>query len=250
MRTSPPIRLLNDSAMDGPSNMARDEALLISVGQRASPPTLRFYEWDPPTVSLGYFQPHAAFVDLPAPAGALAVVRRLTGGGAILHDRELTYSWILPDNHALLREGPNRLYEMAHEAIARVLKGIGICTTAGGVSDDSGPRRGPFFCFERRHEHDLLVDGEKIVGSAQRRTRDAVLQHGSIIIGNRFPQQRTATTTAPNGDAIAQVRTALGPALAEIAQCEVIPGKWGEPELTLATSLIPKYAGDDWTART
>lgn len=250
MATLPPIRLLNDPAMDGPTNMARDEALLISVGARTSSPTLRLYEWDPPTVSLGYFQSHAAFVDLPAPADGLAVVRRLTGGGAILHDRELTYSWTLPDNHELLREGPNRLYEIAHLAITRVLREIGISANPSGTSDDSGPRRGPFFCFERRHEYDLVVDGEKIVGSAQRRTRDAVLQHGSIIAGNRFPQQRTATTTAPAGDVIMHVRDSLGAVLTEIAHVEVIPGEWEEHELTLATSLIPKYAGDDWTART
>ncbi len=84
------IRVIQDGTLDGPTNMARDEALMTRVGRSESPPTLRLYQWDPPTISLGYFQSYADYESLPAPAGTLSVVRRLTGGGAILHDLELT----------------------------------------------------------------------------------------------------------------------------------------------------------------
>ena len=97
--------------------MARDEALMLRVGRSESPPTLRLYQWDPPTISLGYFQRYADYESLPPPGGLLPVVRRLTGGGAILHDLELTYSLALPINHPLVCDGPNRLYELTHDAV-------------------------------------------------------------------------------------------------------------------------------------
>src|SRR5580765_2945407 len=86
------FRLFIDDPLDAVTNMARDESLLESVGRGESPPTLRLYQWSPAAISLGYFQDYAEFEALPAPAGTLAVVRRQTGGGAILHDLELTYS--------------------------------------------------------------------------------------------------------------------------------------------------------------
>ncbi len=189
------IRVLHDPPLDGPTNMARDEALMTRAGTGESVPTLRLYRWDPPTLSLGYFQAYADYESLPPPAGDLAVVRRLTGGGAILHDLELTYSLMLPITHPLLSAGPNRLYEVAHDAVIAALRLLGITAARCGVTDDSGPKRGPFLCFDRRHCYDVLIDDDKIAGSAQRRTRNAVLQHGSIILGNRYAQQATATVS-------------------------------------------------------
>jgi len=186
------IRLLIDAPLTGPINMARDEALLERVGSGDAPPTLRLYQWSTPTISLGYFQHYADYEQLPPPAGELPVVRRQTGGGAILHDLELTYSLTLPTGDPRLEGGANRLYERAHAAITACLLTLNIRTAPCGTSDDSGAARGPFFCFERRHCYDLLADNDKIAGSAQRRTKRAVLQHGSIILANRFPQQPSA----------------------------------------------------------
>src|SRR3990172_9526549 len=112
MSDRPRLRVLHDPPLDGPTNMARDEALLTLVGTSQSPPTVRLYQWNPPTISLGYFQHYGDYVSLPPPAGTLPVVRRLTGGGAILHDLELTYSLTLPTGHQLLAHGPGRLYEL------------------------------------------------------------------------------------------------------------------------------------------
>ncbi len=126
MPSTDTIRVINDPALAGPVNMARDEALLAQVGDGISPPTLRLYQWDPPTISLGYFQRYADYESLPSPAGELAVVRRQTGGGAILHDLELTYSLALPLAHPLLAKGPSKLYEVAHDAIIACLAELGI----------------------------------------------------------------------------------------------------------------------------
>ncbi len=229
--------------------MARDEALMTCVGRSESPPTLRLYQWDTPTISLGYFQRYAAYESLSAPAGVLPVVRRLTGGGAILHDLELTYSLTLPDDHRLLSRGANRLYELAHDAVIACLGSLGLKTAYGGETDDSSPTRGPFFCFQCRHRYDVLIGRDKIAGSAQRRRRDALLQHGSIIVGRRFNQQATATIPLPYEDGIQHMRSVFPSHLAKITGEVFQPGDWSAKELAAADELIPKYTGQEWSAR-
>jgi len=256
------IRVLNDPSLDGPTNMARDEALLTGVGAGHSPPTLRLYQWDPPTISLGYFQRFADYEALPPPAGRLAVVRRPTGGGAILHDLELTYSLVLPIRHPLLSGGPNRLYEVTHQAIIASLEELQSSPRMCGVTDDSGAARGPFFCFVRRHCYDVLIGGEKIAGSAQRRTRTAVLQHGSIVLDNRFPQQPTARLSderiphgsqtddsGPDAERIGPLRISLVVHLSRLTELKLYAADWAESELERSRDLIPKFAGDAWTKR-
>lgn len=243
------IRVLNDPAFDGPANMARDEALLTSVGDAESPPTLRLYQWDPPTISLGYFQRYADFEDLSPPAGNLPVVRRQTGGGAILHDRELTYSLTLPTDHALIAQSPARLYELAHDAMIACLGSLGISAQRGGRTDDSSPTRGPFFCFARRHRFDVLIGEGKVIGSAQRRTGHAVLQHGSIILGNRYAQQPTAAVLLDYEDASRKLRPAIVQQLALILGEAFEPGEWPPAELALADTIAPKYGDIAWTKR-
>lgn len=250
MNDPPRLRVLHDLPLDGPTNMARDEALMTLVGEGDSPSTLRLYQWDPPTISLGYFQHFADYLALPPPAGELPVVRRLTGGGAILHDLELTYSLTLPVKHRLLCNGPSRLYESAHDAVIAALAELGLRTGRGGTSDDSGAAKGPFFCFQRRHCYDVLLGDEKIAGSAQRRTKSAVLQHGSIVLGNRYPQQPTAAAAQPFDEAVRRVRGGIAEAFARVTDMLLEPGAWTERELNLAAALRDKYAGEAWTRRT
>lgn len=277
------LRVLNDGALDGPTNMARDEALLLRVGRGESPGTLRLYQWDPPTISLGYFQRYADYASLPKPAGSLPIVRRLTGGGAILHDWELTYSLALPIAHPLLQGGPSRLYGLMHNVVIAALAELGVLAARCGVSDDSGAAKGPFFCFERRHCYDVLVGRDKLAGSAQRRTRQAVLQHGSIVIGNRFSQQPTASVLDALPDAssaasergggvrmvrdygeevggahptstvyeerITWLRARLLHEFTEAIGGPVAPATWEEDELHESRALVEKYAGAAWTQR-
>lgn len=243
------VRVLNDSSLDGPTNMARDDALMTLVGTSHSLPTLRLYQWDRPTISLGYFQHFADYESLPPPAGGLPVVRRLTGGGAILHDLELTYSLTVPVDHPLLAHGHSRLYERAHDAVIETLTSLGIAAARCGTSDDSGAAKGPFFCFQRRHCYDVLVGGDKIAGSAQRRTRAAVLQHGSIVLSNRYTQQPTAVVLLPFDDCVMRARSLVVEALARLTSFPCEPGQWSNDELAAADALRDKYTSLAWTQR-
>ena len=177
----------HDPPARGSWNMALDEALLHRATEGA-PPVLRFYEWQEPTLSLGYFQ-HYAERACHSPSVSCAVVRRATGGGAILHDRELTYSCILPPSHPLGRRAAD-LYNAIHGSIVAVLAEYGVTAILVGCGDGSpiaagcGERESntePFLCFRRRTPGDVLLEGWKVAGSAQRRQRGAVLQHGSIL---------------------------------------------------------------------
>jgi len=243
-----PLRWLIDAARDGASNMARDEALLQCVGRGESPATLRFYRWSPPTISLGYFQPYEQFAALPPPARDLPVVRRQTGGGAILHDQELTYSLTVPLDHPLLGDGgPNTLYDHVHAAFAALLTRNGLLLSPGPRGGGGCTRRGPFFCFERHSGFDLLADGKKLMGSAQRRTRHAVLQHGSLILGRRFDQQICAAvadfTQLDIDDCLPELAAAIG-AESAAPQTPLTP-----VEYQLAEKLRDKYDDPAWTQR-
>ncbi len=245
-----PMRLLIDQPNDGVSNMARDEALLMLVGKREAPPTLRFYRWDPPTISLGYFQHYSEYESLLLPAGGLPVVRRTTGGGAILHDREWTYSLTLPIGHSLVNHGgAQRLYEIVHEALVETLLLLNVKTSRCGFSDGSSANKGPFFCFDRRHEQDVVISGMKLAGSAQRRTRFAILQHGSIVLANRFDQHRVGAirdfVDLDDDSLLDPLIAALTRGLGASLDC----GEWTSVELELADSLREKYASETWTKK-
>ncbi len=230
--------------------MARDEALLSFVGAGTSPATLRFYQWSSPTISLGYFQSFAEYASLPPPAGGLPIVRRLTGGGAILHDRELTYSLVLPAGHPLARLGPRPLYEVVHGAIVDALGACVISARMRGRGARTGrSQRNRFFCFAREYAEDVISRGEKLAGSAQRRLRSAVLQHGSLILESRFDQQ-------PSGQVCSQapvsVRTLIDLIVESLSgryEFGRQPDSWTCQELVAASALNDKYAGEAWTKR-
>lgn len=243
------LRILHDAALSGPENMGRDDALLARVGVGTSPPTLRFYQWDPPTISLGYFQKYAEYAALPPPAGELAVVRRPTGGGAILHDRELTYSLTVPLDHPLLAGGPNCLYERMHAAVIAALGGAASRAAPCGVSDDSGPAKGPFFCFARRHKFDVVLGAGKLVGSAQRRTRSAVLQHGSIMLATRFAQQPVATVASVGPWSARALADRVVEALATANPLRCEDGAWSADELEAAEPQVERHASAEWLRR-
>lgn len=155
--------------------MAVDAALLeTAVDEKQC--FLRWYRWKEPTLSLGYFQ------ETPADLGGaerLPQVKRLSGGGAIVHDQELTYSCALPPGHPMARE-PLKLYSILHQRIAEVLQSDGFPVAERGKLLEN--RAAEFLCFGRGDAVDLVVGDVKILGSAQRRRKGAVLQHGSLIL--------------------------------------------------------------------
>ena len=123
------------------------------------------------------------------------------------------------------------------------------CIADRGPFGPSGPAEGPFFCFERRHRYDVVLESDKITGSAQRRTRDAVLQHGSIILGGRFDQQRVGRVSVAFDTTIVRLRPLFVDTLAALCDLQFENGEWTREELDAANELIPKYAGDEWTKR-
>lgn len=173
-----PRLIIDDAPADGDWNMAIDEALLESTAASGEP-VLRWYAWREPTISLGYFQavPKLAPDD---PLHGLAIVRRLSGGGAILHHHEWTYSCVLPEGHPLARR-PTDLYVEVHQAIIEVLQRLGAHASLRGQRS-AGDERNVFLCFRRGDPRDVILAGHKIVGSAQRRRGGAVLQHGSVLL--------------------------------------------------------------------
>jgi lipoate-protein ligase A len=170
-------RLLLHEPASGPWNMAVDEALLASAAA-GGPLTLRVYRWSEPTLSLGYFQPHDQRAAHTASATCRAV-RRATGGGAILHHHDVTYSLTGPIANRLdceLRDW----YLRVHAAWITSLQRWGVAAESCPRTD--AEREGRFLCFERRAEGDLLLRTRKIGGSAQRRQARAALQHGSLLL--------------------------------------------------------------------
>jgi lipoate-protein ligase A len=158
-------------------NMGLDEALL---GSQGAPPTLRYYTWRPDTLSLGYFQRVA---DVPGAASAGALVRRITGGGAIHHQRELTFSLACDLRHPLYAGTLASSYERVHALIAAALAEFGVAAAPRGERTLASDREGTGMCFHASTALDLVWDERKGVGSAQRRRGGRVLHHGSIKLG-------------------------------------------------------------------
>ena len=175
-----PCRLLIDPPGAGAWNMAVDE-VLMGWSAATGGCCLRFYGWREPTLSLGYFQVYGDR-DRHAPSLGCPAVRRTSGGGAIVHDRELTYSIVVPCGHPLAVRRL-ALYRAVHTSLIEQLWELGVtaslCAEAGGPT----PGRQPFLCFQRRAAGDVLVGPAKVAGSAQRRSPGAVLQHGSVLVG-------------------------------------------------------------------
>ncbi|WP_182868938.1 lipoate--protein ligase family protein [Rhodopirellula sp. JC639] len=170
---------------DGQSawNMAVDQAIAESVGQAAAsgaapPYTLRFYTWAEPTLSLGYFQSSS---DASPRFDRIRRVRRSTGGGAIVHHHELTYSLTVPAR-AGEHGARTDLYRGFHAAVINALHRHGIDARPNHLTPSNADGNEAFLCFARRTDEDLIVSGYKVLGSAQRRAKRSILQHGSLLL--------------------------------------------------------------------
>jgi len=181
-------RLLLHGAAAGPWNMGVDEALLTSV-IAGGPPTLRFYTWDGPWLSLGYAQRTGPGRLAACAEAGVGVVRRATGGRAVLHGGDLTYALAAPT--ALLPDGLHASYRLVAEALLAALRSLGVEAERSGL-EAPVPDRDAFDCFERAAPEELCAAGRKLAGSAQRRTGAAVLQHGSLRIVPDPPGARRA----------------------------------------------------------
>jgi lipoate-protein ligase A len=172
-------RILYDRPLSGRWNMALDEAILESVGRGDALPTLRLYAWEPACLSLGISQ-HASDVDFDELAThGWDLVRRPTGGRAILHTDELTYSVALPISDPIAQLDIVESYRALSAVLMAALDALGAQTQAGRRSDTAPRRPGPV-CFEVPSHYEITVEGRKLIGSAQVRKSSGILQHGSL----------------------------------------------------------------------
>lgn len=177
-------RLINSRFQIGAMNMALDEALLQAVANGHSQPVLRFYRWRPATVTLGYGQSVAKDIDLDVCRRAgLDVVRRSTGGRAVLHDHEITYAVIAPLNAGLFGGSVLDCYRLIAEVLLLALCRLGLpAQLVPGKPRSGGQHAMKAVCFSTPSQYELVIDGRKVAGSAQKRHGQAFLQHGSIPI--------------------------------------------------------------------
>jgi lipoate-protein ligase A len=256
-------RLLVDAPADGAWNMAVDEILLDGVAAGAAPPTLRFYEWMPACLSLGYFQPFDVVDTDGCRRLGVDVVRRPTGGRAILHDRELTYSVALPASLLGHDAGVLPSYYRISLALQDGLRRLGVPATLAPQSAARGPvAHGPI-CFDRPSDHEILLQGRKLVGSAQMRRAGGILQHGSILVEPRIDKLATCLRLPDGLDGIEDGVVGLAevgltePAPIAVAISDAFAGRFGvslvraplEPtELAAARALASsKYQSASWT---
>ncbi len=240
--------VIESEPQTGIRNMALDEALLEGALERGEC-TVRWYRWNAATVSLGYFQAADAADAIPELAG-VPIVRRLTGGGAILHHHEWTYSCTVPPEHSLAQE-PTKIYNLVHERVVAALAEQGIATALRGQA--LADREGAFLCFGRGDPRDIVLEGHKILGSAQRRRRGAVLQHGSLLVRQsarapQFPGVLDLAADVPMSEALigSQFVSALGRSVGAIfGEVELRDGYSPAVEASVEP-LLSKYATLTW----
>lgn len=174
---------LDDDPSSGPENMARDEFLFHRAKREGGPPVLRFYSFEPPAVTIGYHQDPALVVELDLlRRNGIDVVRRITGGRALLHAGEFTYCIVVSQSNRLYRGGLHNTYLAIAQALEAALRNLGIDAS---ISNGRWERRDKTLkppCLASVSKHEITAQGKKIVCSAQRRTRGAILQHGSILL--------------------------------------------------------------------
>jgi lipoyl(octanoyl) transferase len=259
-------RLLNTRHLDGATNMATDEAISRAVQANLAPPTLRFFGWRPACLSLGQAQPGGDVDRAACLAAGVAVVRRPTGGRAILHIDELTYSVIAPEHEPRVVGTIVESYRRLSAGLLNGLLLLGVPTRQVEQPDNHDRDQGPV-CFEVPSNYEIVFDGKKLVGSAQMRKAGVVLQHGTLPLHGDIARislylaqhpdqarvrQRATTVEAAIGrevdyDMAAQM---MARGFAEALHLQLAAGELTLEEQAWAAELRrDKYAADEWTYR-
>ena len=269
---SSPWRLLITPPASGAWNMAVDEAIAQHAGRGAVPPTLRFYAWQPACVSVGRHQPLADIDPARRAARGYGLVRRPTGGRAILHTDELTYSIAGPQEHPILAGAVLDSYLRLSQGLLLGLAWLGLAVSKAPPTNRSGQDAGPV-CFEVPSAYEIVVDGRKLVGSAQSRRQGWVLQHGTLPLAGDITRlvdtlaladeaeraaqrqvlaQRATTVQETLGRAVsfAEAAAALAAGFAEALSLHLEPGELTASELAAAVELQRTvYASPEWTGK-
>jgi lipoyl(octanoyl) transferase len=241
------FRLLPTTTESGPWQMAADEVML--EGAAAGHASLRFYRWSEPTVSLGYFQPESVRRSDPLLA-SLPFVRRATGGATLVHDRELTYAVAVPLSDPWQRHSDGWIVRM-HRVITVALHGLAI--DARLVEPGERRKLGEPLCFLDQTPGDVLVKGRKVVGSAQRKRKSAILQHGGILLAQSaftpdLPGLKELTNIS--AERLDGLEGAIVAAFCSETDCRFERVDWSEKEVARRSELIRrKYQSNSWNAK-
>ncbi len=200
------LRIFQDGALTGKENMARDTEFLASH-KPGDDPVLRLYRWQPAAITIGYNQSFSDFDEAAVQAEGYDLVKRPTGGRAILHADELTYAVIASSPGSTFGDTLHATYMKINEALLLFLSSLGIKAEISGA--ESRAEAGSLVCFKSAGHHEIRVGGRKIVGSAQRRTGGVFLQHGSILAGPRHLDLPRFLKSAASGNDINHTELAM-----------------------------------------
>ena len=279
---NPAWRFLNSGKCSPAENMAIDEAILTAHSEGLVPPTVRFYGWNPATLSIGYFQKADEEVNFETlTAKGLGFVRRPTGGRAVLHDAELTYSMIVSEDYPDMPRVVNEAYRVLSQGLVHGFRRLGLQAEMVNLSSEEDKMKyaaaGSAACFDSPSWYELVVEGRKIAGSAQVRQKGVILQHGSILLDMdidqlfevlQFPSERVKQRLRGSfGDkavSINDITRALGRPAVTLEEAEnafqagiaeglgilLEPGDLSEWEKALAQQLVlDKYGAQSWNFR-
>jgi lipoate-protein ligase A len=231
------------------------------------------YAWDPPCLSLGYAQPFADVNTETLRQNGWDIVRRPTGGRAILHADELTYSVIAPETEPRVAGGVLESYLRLSKALLQALKKLGLPAETEAKDDEKKPKKPNPVCFEVPSNYEITVNGRKLIGSAQARRKEGILQHGAlplygdltrIIQALQFPNQaaqqraadrllaRATTVEREIGSAPTwqEASQAFQGAFTRVLNLDLVPGELSSWEIEQANNLLrEKYAHKDWNQR-
>jgi lipoyl(octanoyl) transferase len=271
-------RLVHSPLADGATNMAIDEAILRAVAEGDAPPTLRFFGWTPPCLSLGYAQPAGEADNERLNRLGYGLVRRPTGGRAILHTDELTYSVIAPMDEPRVRGGVVESYQQLSAGLLGGLAHLGLAVRADKEYGpaEAGLAKGPV-CFEVPSNYEITVGSggqpRKLLGSAQVRKQGVVLQHGTLPLtgdigricdalafDSEAERQRVRARVHERATTVAEVigrdvswdeaAQALAQGFAEALNLSWRPAPFTPREQALAEQMrVEKYATDGWNKR-
>ena len=251
------MRLIHHEQADGPWNMAVDEVLAASAASPGARPAIRLYGFRPPTLSIGRFQPVSDVLRARLCEDGVELVRRPTGGRAVLHATEVTYAVALGTAH-LRPFGKRAVYRFVGDLLLAALTELGVaCRRNPAQIGDSAASD----CFGAVGQYEVVGRFGKLVGSAQMVTRHGVLQHGSIPLDDSYRRVERYLAAAPaagSADAswlaketgraadfaetAARLRRSLAAALAPVEVCGL-----DAAETERATARLPKFSGPSWT---
>jgi lipoate-protein ligase A len=271
-------RYILTEAMSPAMNMAVDEAILQHHAGGKVPPTVRFYTWNPATLSIGYFQKAMREINLEeVRRRKLGFVRRATGGRAVLHDKELTYSVIVSENHPRMPSSVTEAYKVISMGLLHGFQNLGLAAEMVSLASEEEKEKysspGSSACFDSPSWYELVVEGKKVAGSAQTRQRGVILQHGSILLDMdvellfsllNFPSERvkqrmiesfrqkavTINEVSERPVGLQEAIDAFVRGFASGLEVELVPSDLTAEELALADELArTRYAAEEWNLR-